>query len=320
MIFSRRHFGLLGIDLAADHVQLLQLSRRSRTFRIEHWSKLAYPEGQTREDVLLDPSQFLPDLRTAVSALHMRDRRCLMAVPVTATIRRVLKIPGGLSTAEMEGQVRLEAHHVLPLSVEELSLDYDLVDDAEHWQETSAQVSVRLVATRRILVQQMMHLVSSCGLELEFLGLANEAIQSALRWIGQDRTIHRGYGAMGLLDVRPDGVALYVCAGGKVLSEHEFPIDRSFDNSLPAASQLREWLDQSLSLSAKEIADFCVICRDGRSDFWANILAEGSKRSVRQGHPLLFFERSAASDQALQEDSLQQASLLVVGLALKGLA
>lgn len=313
-IVHRRHFGLLGLDVGLGGLQILQLSERRGHLRVEVWAFIPYPSGFSRDAVLADPASVTPAMRSAIDRIALAERRCRLVVPAASALSRLLSIPRGLASREIHGQVLVEAHRVLPLGVEELCMDYQILEGGD-----AGLLPVRLVATRREWVDQLTALVEGVGLTAEAVGIEDEVVSPALdRMRLQSGRKQEDQGAV-IMDVQDEAVHLIlVNRTGQVLVSRWQP--RSFHASDEGLlSELRSLAERLWG----EYPDF------GRSPVWlltrvhlpddcAQRLAEQTRVPVVMGHPLDGVPSSARVLDG-KACSPTAASLLACGLALQGL-
>lgn len=315
-MFWNRNLGRFGIDLGVNALQLLQLSRRRGALGVETWATVPFPDGLSRDAVLAEPQCFAPVLRAAIDRIRPAERRCWMAVPASLAISRMLSIPRGLSIREIPGQVLVEAHRVLPLGIDELSMDYQILDgDDPH------RLPVRLVATRRMLVSQMTALVEGAGLRAEGLVVEDDSVIPVLGLMPTPPVPTSASQAIVVLDILEE--VIHLCR----ISRNPQRANLRLHPRAPGAgtesffAELRSILERSLGeQSDRAYSVIWILARDEKARICAQRLEAHMGLPVITGHPLGGLPYFSSHALSADQPPIEAASLVVCGLAMHGLA
>src|SRR5450830_1132492 len=167
--------GVLGIDMADDAVRVVELRRRRGNLACRNSGS-----GCTR---------------------------VALAMPATALITHVIRLPAGLPEEQLEILVELEAAQYMPFALEDASLDFFILGPAPPLAgQTGREIDVLLVAARRASVQRRLDAAMAAGLTPIVMDSEALALQAAL--------------AQGGWQALPDGGLAFQLAWGLALHRY----------------------------------------------------------------------------------------------------
>ena len=135
----------LDIDISASNVRVLQLSTHKQRYHIDHIGTYPLPENCISERMITDIDSVAECIRKAVKQSRSQAKHCIMAVPASNVISKVISMPAGLSDEELEVQINVEADQHIPFPLNEVNIDYHII---ENNQTDSEQIDVLLVCSK----------------------------------------------------------------------------------------------------------------------------------------------------------------------------
>jgi len=105
-----------------------------------------------------------------------RTKNVAMALPASAVITKKIVLPSGFSDAELEIQVESEANQYIPFSLDEVSLDFCVVEPGAN---SMGDVDILIAASRKEKVQDRQGLAEAAGLKPVILDIESYASRLA---------------------------------------------------------------------------------------------------------------------------------------------
>jgi len=125
---GQRRSAWVGIDIAPEAVHLVQLADEAGTgWQISHAASVALPAGAVFGAQMAEPMAVGAAIAQARRQAGAWARQAVMALAAPAAVLRVLSMPAGLSAADLEAQVELEATRDLPAGQGEIALDFQVL-------------------------------------------------------------------------------------------------------------------------------------------------------------------------------------------------
>lgn len=164
---------LLGIDISSSAVRLLELSKLQERYVINAYAYELLPEEVDEEK----KTEAVADvIKQALKNAKTKTRRAAIAVPDSSVITKIIQLDKGLVDEDMEELVALEADKYIPFSLEDVSLDYNILGESAKGE---AYVDVLVVASRSENVNAKVELLSQCGLEVVVVDVESYATERA---------------------------------------------------------------------------------------------------------------------------------------------
>lgn len=176
-LFEMKTPPLIGVDISSAAIKLVELSDAGRGKRsieryvIEPLSRDAVVDGNiAKVDEVVDA------LKQAWSQMGTRIRHIAMALPSSAVISKKLVLPAELSEDDMEIQVQAEANQVVPFSLDEVNLDFQVLGPAAG---STTDVDVLLAASRKEKIEDRVAIAEAAGLKVLVMDAEFNASQTA---------------------------------------------------------------------------------------------------------------------------------------------
>ena len=181
---------MLGVDISSTSVKLLELSRAGGRYRVESYAVEPLPPNSVVEKNITDAELVGDAIGRAVKKSGTRTRTAACAVAGSAVITKIISMPANLSEDEMESQIQIEADQYIPYPLEEISLDFEVLEPSE---SDPGRVDVLLAASRSDNVDLRIAALDIGGLQakvvdVEAFGLEN-AVSLLLNDIGNPHVV-----------------------------------------------------------------------------------------------------------------------------------
>ncbi len=348
---ASRNSGLIGLDITATSVKLLELKSTKKGLKVVGYTVEPLPANAVNEKNLQDVEAVGDAIRRAVKRSGSRTKNAAVAVPSAMVITKIIQMPADLKPHEIEGQIMLEADQYIPYAIEEVNLDFHVLGPSE---DAANMVDVLLAASRSENVEDRTAAAELGGLNVKIVDIEPYTMEGAMQLIshqlpngGVDQTIALfDIGAsMTSLSVLRDQQLIYTREqpfGGKQLTEE---IMRRYGLSYEDAGRVKrvgglpenyepEVLEPFRDLIVQQANRFLQFFFSAdKNDFVDQIVLAGGSTGIpgvaelieqRIGTPTIiadpFNDMSVSSDipvQRLKDDG--PALMIACGLALRGI-
>lgn len=167
---------LLGLDISTAAIKLLELSKTGARYRVESYAVAPLPQDAVVDKTIAKVETISNIIKTVVNQSGTKLRHVAVAVASSSVITKIISMPASLSDEELEGQIELEADQYIPYALDEVSLDFEVLDRSEKNPE---MVEVLLVASRKENVEDRVAAVESAGLKAEIVDVESYALENA---------------------------------------------------------------------------------------------------------------------------------------------
>ncbi|KKW68612.1 pilus assembly protein PilM [Lampropedia cohaerens] len=219
-LFGAKQAPLLGIDISASSVKLVELSggRRDGKITLERAAIERLEKGWVSEGNIENFDEVAEALRRLIKKSGTRTRNAALALPSSAVITRKIVLPSGLSEEELEIQVESEASHYIPFSLDEVSLDFCVVGPSK---SSSDDVEVLIAASRKDRVQDRQGLAEAAGLKAVILDIESYASHLAVTRLAQAWPKSAEAPIVAVFEIGATSSTMLVVQGDDLLFERE---------------------------------------------------------------------------------------------------
>ena len=176
-LFSRQSAPLLGVDISSSSVKLVELGRHaSGQLLLAHCGQELLQPGWVQDGQIDKFDEVVEAVRRLVKRSGSKARHVAMALPASSVISRKIRLPAGLSEADLELQVEAEANQYIPFPMDEVNLDFCTIGPNAMSVD---EIDVMIAVSRKEKVQDMLGLAEAAGLKLSVLDVQTYALRRA---------------------------------------------------------------------------------------------------------------------------------------------
>lgn len=241
-LFSREPAPLVGVDVSASSVKVVELSRsRAGQLVLERCALEPLERGWIVDGNIEKFDEVADAVRRVVRKAGSKTRNAALALPASSVITRKIVLPGGLSDAEMEIQVESEANQYIPFSLDEVSLDFCVAGPCD---TSPGDVEVLIAASRKEKVQDRQGLAEAAGLKPVVVDIEAYASRAAAaRLVDVALPGHSVESLVALFEIGATATGMQIIRNGETLYER----DQAF-----GGAQLTQMIARQYGFSADE--------------------------------------------------------------------
>lgn len=247
----RQSQALLGLDLQADAARLVVLGRtRQGQPVLEHCACEPMGAGWMVDGRIANFDAVTQAVARLLGRTRVRAVNVAMALPQAAVITRRIRLPRVLAAEPLDARVRSEAERLIPFPLQEVYLDYGLLESRvaastpvgpahAPWPALQVQdegpLDLLLVAARRERVRELQALAEAVGLKPVAVDVAAFAVRRAVRHLmsrcppervgatpdAMAGEPARGEPVLALLDLHADRVDWQLLRGDELVHENQ---------------------------------------------------------------------------------------------------
>lgn len=218
---------LLGVEIAAGAIRLLQLERCGPQPGVRGWAVEPLPAGALADGRVVAHDAVASALVRAVGRSGASTREVVLSVPASAVIQHSVAIPVEMDDEEIDERLRMEAEQLIPFAIEEAALDYQVRSVA------SGTLGVSFTACRQDWLDGLEAVMDLAGLRARIVDVDTHAWRRVLALQPFGRC------AVLLLDADSWVFLAFGEDGSLSFSERQVPVE-------PALERLVEFVDLCL--------------------------------------------------------------------------
>jgi type IV pilus assembly protein PilM len=162
-----------GIDIGHNSLKAVVLKPNGNSYALLGYKEIILKEGIVAENNTINHQEIVKTLKEMKKDLPFRANRVAISVPDNAVISKKLQIEQSLEESEKEFAVVQAFSHQSPFPVEELSLDFVLVESDEQMRGTE---SYQVFATRKDVVETRVEALQKSGLKTVLVDVHSQSL------------------------------------------------------------------------------------------------------------------------------------------------
>ena len=182
--FPKKSTPLLGIDISATAIKLLELGRAGNRYRVESYAVEPLPANSVVDKNITDVNVVGEAVGRALKKSGSRLKTAAAAVAGSSVITKIIEMPANLTDADLENQIQVEADQYIPFPLDDVALDFEVVGPNAANPE---RVDVLLAASRSDNVDVRVGALSVAGLTTKVIDIEAFALENTVRLIAQDQ-------------------------------------------------------------------------------------------------------------------------------------
>ncbi len=175
--FKKKSVPMVGIDISATAVKLLELSRPGGKYRVESYAVEPLPANSVADKNINDIEAVGEAVSRAWKKSGSKTKFAVAAVAGSAVITKMITMPADLSEDDMETQIQLEADQYIPFPLEEVALDFEIIGPSE---TNPDRVDVLLAASRSDVVDSRVAVLDTADLVAKVIDVEAFALENTV--------------------------------------------------------------------------------------------------------------------------------------------
>lgn len=200
----------LGIDVGTSYIKIVELCRSGRQKKLENYGQIFSTQKPSagKDDNFIFEQDTAKAIRAVIEEAGIKTNEVVFSIPDFATFFTNLELPP-MSKDELPQAIEYEARRYVPVPVEELTFDWQIIEGQHSKKEQKTSYKILLVAVPNEVVRQYKEIAQLANLELVSLEAETFSLMRALAREGEK-------GPVLLMDI---GAKSTVCSivDGKIL-------------------------------------------------------------------------------------------------------
>ncbi len=152
--------GFVALDIGSSSVKMVETALDKGGYRVLKLGVLPLPTDAIQNNMVVDPKPVVEAIRHLIRENGVRSMQAISAVPGRAVIMKKIQMPMQ-EESELEANIEFEANNVIPESLENVNLDYQVLN----YVDGGSRMEVLLVAVKKEIVNSYTDAIEEAGLK-----------------------------------------------------------------------------------------------------------------------------------------------------------
>ena len=159
MIFSKSK-NVLGLDIGSSSIKILELKSGKGGYALANFGIEPLPPETIVDSTIMNGPAVVNAIRKLVSTYQIKTKEVVTSISGHSVIIRKITMPM-MTEEEVEGNIQWEAEQYIPFDINEVNIDYFILEPMMEEQEN---LDVLLVAVKKEIVGEYISVVEEAGL------------------------------------------------------------------------------------------------------------------------------------------------------------
>jgi type IV pilus assembly protein PilM len=186
--------GFVALDIGSSSIKMVESSIEKSRYQLLNLGVVPVPPKAIQNNMIVEQRPVVEAIRRVFQEHHIKAKSVISAVPGRAAIMKKVQMPRQ-EESELEANVEFEANSVIPENLENVNLDYQVLNLAEG----GSKMDVMLVAVKKEIVNSYTDAIEQAGLtpavmDVDYFAMENmyEASYTSEKISGVVGLIHMG--------------------------------------------------------------------------------------------------------------------------------
>ncbi len=172
-----RNKQLLGLDIGSSAIKLVQMKEQKGKYVLQKFGMKPLEPEVIVDGTVMDAGRVVTAIKELVSELNTKVKNVAISVSGHSVIVKKITLPV-MSDEELETEIKVAAEQYIPFDLNEVNLDYHVLNATEQADDGQAQMSVLLVAAKKDKINELTELVRGAGLTPSVLDVDAFAVEN----------------------------------------------------------------------------------------------------------------------------------------------
>jgi len=246
MIFRNTKLPYWALDISDLSLKMVGLAKKGSFYTITNYSNAKIPPGNLNNGKIIKEDavvKIIQEFILAAKGTKIKSKFVKACLPEKHTFVKLISIPK-MTKAEIPAAVEWAAEHHLPFSLDEIYLDWQIVDH----QPNKKNIHIIIGAAPKEIVDSYTSLMKKTGLtplslEIEAIAIARTLINNKLSPTHQE--------AIGIIDIGASRSSFIIYAHDSIQSTFSLPL---------SGQNITQTIADKLSLTLKQAENAKIIC------------------------------------------------------------
>ena len=155
----RKEGGFVALDIGSSSIKLVEAAGEKAGYRLVNVGILPLPPTAVQNNMVAEKDVVVKTIQSLIQANGVKSTQVVSAVPGRAVIIKKVQLPAQ-EQAELEANVEFEATNVIPESLENVNLDYQVLN----YVDDGSRMEVLLVAVKKEIINSYTQVIQEAGL------------------------------------------------------------------------------------------------------------------------------------------------------------
>ena len=168
---------LIGLDIGSYSIKLVEIEHKKKGKLLKNIGIAHIPPGSLLPDGIKDPNPIKKAISSLFKNLKVKNRKVAIGLPCASVIAKKVSL-AETEDLDLEEAIRHEAEQFIPFDIEEVNLDFDIMDTIYEEGEDMGRLEIIVVAAKKELINSYVSLLQDIDISPSIVDVDVFAIQN----------------------------------------------------------------------------------------------------------------------------------------------
>jgi type IV pilus assembly protein PilM len=168
---------LLGLDIGSSAIKLVQMKQQKGRYQLQKFGTMPLEPEVIVDGTVMDQGRVVAAIKDLLQETNVKLKDVAMSISGHSVIVKKINLPP-MPDDELEGQVKLAAEQYIPFDINEVNIDFHVLNALDQAEDGQPQMSILLVAAKKDKINELTELVRGAGLTPVVLDVDAFAIEN----------------------------------------------------------------------------------------------------------------------------------------------
>jgi type IV pilus assembly protein PilM len=165
---------LVGLDIGSKAIKAAEVIESKKGYTLSKFGMVDIPPGLIEEGAIKDPEAVADIIRNLFKSYGLRNRNVALAIGGYSVIVKKISVQS-TTEEQLQDTIQFEAEQYIPFDINDVNLDFQILGENDN---NPNQMNVLLVAAKKEMVNDYVHLAELAGLDPRIIDVDAFALQN----------------------------------------------------------------------------------------------------------------------------------------------
>jgi type IV pilus assembly protein PilM len=209
-VLFRRAKSLVGLDIGSSSVKAIELKPAGKGFRVSAIGVESVPPDSIVDGAIIDGGAVADAVRRLFANKKFKAKDVVASLSGNSVIVKKITLPT-MTAAELGESIYWEAEQYIPFDIQDVNLDYEILDAGSGGQDAQGSMEVLLVAAKKDKIADYTNVIAQAGKTPAIVDVDVFALQNAFE-------VNYGFepnAVVAILNAGASAININILAGGQ---------------------------------------------------------------------------------------------------------
>jgi type IV pilus assembly protein PilM len=165
---------VIGLDIGSRFVKAAEIIKTRTGYSLKRFGMMKIEPNAIEEGAIKDPDHVAAAIKTLLSENKFKNKNIATSIGGYSVIVKKINVQN-MPESQLQDSIQFEAEQYIPFDINDVNLDFQILGENEN---NPSQMNVLLVAARKDMIEEYVHLIEMAGLNPAIVDVDAFALQN----------------------------------------------------------------------------------------------------------------------------------------------